>query len=340
MKKVLAISALWFLALSTTGAEAIVTASDVLARIDKEGAPAVLKQLTSEYGWSEFKDVLAHVSTGDPGWLKVAAKLADATEEVDEESGGEAGLVIWAAVSKAVPRKPAAVLALIPDGFTAQQACSPFLHDATKAEYLDLLKSSITALGKMPPDASLDAARQDCLKFLGEKLKEVKKMPADPPQEILQPVLQLVDLLSDGSAEFYPQGLRYFPYTEGGDPYTVKNHREAGSGFVADFVIEGWGGGNSDEEFLAYFAPAYTGGRWVNKKYMLQNYLVVGARGWRYIKDVKLIKDTVILKGDEYGPNDGMCCPSVPVEIHVKIGEAGLEFVDGKAAPLPGSELH
>lgn len=324
MKKLLLIAAFWLLAQSATGTETTVSSADMLAKIDKDGAPAVLKQLTSQYGWPEFNDVLAHISTGDPGWLKVAAKFADATEEADDENG-EAGLVIWAAVSKAVPRNPSAVLTLIPDEFSAQQVCDPFLHNATKADYLRLLDASIAALGEMPPDAVTSAAKQDCLKFLHEKLGEVNKMPPDPPREILEPVMQLVNLLSDGSADFYPQRLKVFPYTKIDDP-------NEGSGFIADFVIEGWGGGNDDAEYLAYFAPAFSGEHWTKKKYMLQNFLVIGGRGWRYIKSVELIKDTVVLKGAKYGPDDGMCCPSVPIEFSVKIRDFGLEFTDVKAA--------
>ncbi|MGH6611838.1 MAG: hypothetical protein ACRECQ_16465 [Burkholderiaceae bacterium] len=96
------------------------SAQDLLARIDREGSRAVVRDLWARE--PSFEHVTRQIETGAPDWLRIATALRPFTD-------GAAALSLDYALARALPRAPGAILALVDRGFVLDSICtSPFIE--------------------------------------------------------------------------------------------------------------------------------------------------------------------------------------------------------------------
>lgn len=123
------------------------------ARIVRDGAAAVVNQLNAGSGDS-WNRVIAGISSGQPAWLAVAQEL---------EPGADAGSGedLETALSTALPRNPAGVLALTGKTFPIADICSVPLIEPTDAQVTAWQHTVLAALAKVN-DAALEPRLQAC----------------------------------------------------------------------------------------------------------------------------------------------------------------------------------
>jgi hypothetical protein len=142
------------------GAEAL------LQEIDRRGPDAVLRQVyQSDERWQQ---VLDGIGSGAREWLQVAERLKRVAREPSEE--------LTIAVSRALEREPANVLALLGNAFDDDDVCSlNTLEESLGRDYAVALRSverRQQALARVG-DPALKQKRDDCLGFLDELKREV-----------------------------------------------------------------------------------------------------------------------------------------------------------------------
>jgi len=123
------------------------------ARIVRDGAVAVVNQLNAGSGDS-WSMVIAGISSGQPAWLAVAQEL---------EPGADAGSGedLETALSTALPKNPAGVLALTGKTFPIADICSVPLIEPTDAQVAAWQHTVLAALEKVN-DAKLAPSLQAC----------------------------------------------------------------------------------------------------------------------------------------------------------------------------------
>jgi hypothetical protein len=104
---------------------------------------------------------------------------------------------------------------------------------------------------------------------------------------------------------------------------------------VAVFTLEGFGRGNNYFQYLAIFNGSERESDWDSLEISLLDFMVVGGKGVRSIEfdkiNVQKTRDGILITipSMEYGPGDGMCCPSIRSLVQFRI----------KTIPLIGSRL-
>jgi hypothetical protein len=138
-------------------------------------------------------------------------------------------------------------------------------------------------------------------------------MPAlavSPDKNLLVAVEQLSTLLSDGYAELYTEPL--IPIRSSSTP-TV----------AVFFTLEGPGKGNGSWQFLAFFEhnQAVAPDEPPSHSYRLVAFRQVGSRETRFFEaaTASFHNGSLTVSGRSIGPDDPMCCPSVPIRALFKI---------------------
>jgi hypothetical protein len=138
----------------------------LLQDIESRGARAVLLEVyEDEPRWNRL---LAGVSSGTAGWLKVADQLKRVAREQSEE--------LTVALGQALEKEPANTLAVLGEAFDADDVCSlNTLEQSLGRDYAAALRSverRQRAVGGVG-DPALRAQRDECLAFLAELRREV-----------------------------------------------------------------------------------------------------------------------------------------------------------------------
>lgn len=140
----------------------------VLQAIDQRGAEAVLQQVYDDD--ARWQQVLAGVASGSRGWLHVAERLKRVAREQAEE--------LTVAVGRALEKEPANALAILGQGFDADDVCSlNTLEQSLGPDYAAALRSverrerAVAAVSA----PALHQQRDDCLGFLHELKREVMR---------------------------------------------------------------------------------------------------------------------------------------------------------------------
>ena len=141
----------------------------ILDDIARGGARRVLDQLYgSEARWRAMLD---GVASGQPAWLDVASRLKPAAARTVPVSQD-----LTVAVSRALERAPANVLAILDAAFDTDDVCSlNTLEDSLGPDYhaaLGTVERREQAVSRVDAPA-LAARRDDCLEFLRELKGEV-----------------------------------------------------------------------------------------------------------------------------------------------------------------------
>ena len=129
----------------------------------------------------------------------------------------------------------------------------------------------------------------------------------------------LVSLFSDGVAVAYPEyrHVKFAKVLEG-----------EGQTAVALFSVEGFGGGNLHEEYLAVFAPVESADIDGHKTqpYRLLAVQKIGGRGWRTFDwdGARFAPGSVHLIGKQWKAADPGCCPSAPVAVTFRIRDDAI----------------
>jgi hypothetical protein len=135
------------------------TADAVIAEMNKTSPADYVK--THGVNSPVYQNIMAQIESGDAGWLNVAQKLravtdAGATEAID------------ISVARALPKAPAAVIALANTGFPIDKICtSPFIEPAAGVE-AGYNTKAVAAIETLPADVRKSETAQSCLKNLLE----------------------------------------------------------------------------------------------------------------------------------------------------------------------------
>ena len=136
------------------------TADEVLKQIALRGARPVVWELFDRD--AEWDRLLREISSGDPRWLKVAARLRKASDAGASEELGDA-------INDAVEKSPELVLEM---GY-----CGETLYDSTAITFDELMAGvnrKIEALSKVKR-CDLIKKRDRCIKSLREWILEARK---------------------------------------------------------------------------------------------------------------------------------------------------------------------
>lgn len=146
--------------------EADASAAALLERIEAEGAEAVLLEIYEDD--RQWQPVLRGIASGSPAWLQVGVRLKRVARIQAEE--------LTVALSRALERQPAAVLALLGDAFDADDVCSlNTLEQSLGKDYsaaLRTVEGRERAVSRVS-DPRLLEQRDECLGFLRELKREV-----------------------------------------------------------------------------------------------------------------------------------------------------------------------
>lgn len=84
-------------------------------------------------------------------------------------------------------------------------------------------------------------------------------------------------------------------------------------------TLEGFGGGNNYSRYLVVY-------RYVEPVWFASTVLLVGGKGNASVGGdrLRLVGSDLSTDAMFYGPNDGMCCASVPGRIHFRVGIGGM----------------
>jgi hypothetical protein len=138
----------------------------VLQDIERRGPEAVLRGVYQED--QRWQQVLAGIASGSRAWLQVAERLKRVAREPAEE--------LTVAVSRALEREPANVLAILGHGFDEDDVCSlNTLEESLGRDYalaLRAVERRRQAVGRVGHSA-LQQRRSNCLAFLEELKREV-----------------------------------------------------------------------------------------------------------------------------------------------------------------------
>jgi hypothetical protein len=144
-------------------------AQAILDDVGRRGARPVLDQLYGQEG--RWRALLEGVASGEPRWLEVAAAfkpVALRNLSVSQE--------LTVAVSRALERAPAHVLAVLDGAFDTDDVCSlNTVEDSLGPDYqaaVGTVERRERALARVS-DPALAARRDDCLDFLRELKGEV-----------------------------------------------------------------------------------------------------------------------------------------------------------------------
>lgn len=141
-------------------------ATALLERIEAEGAEAVLLEIYEDDG--QWQPLLRGIASGSQAWLRVGVLLKRVARIQAEE--------LTVALSRALERQPAAVLALLGDAFDADDVCSlNTLEQSLGKDYAAALRTvegRERAVSRVS-DPRLLEQRDECLGFLRELKREV-----------------------------------------------------------------------------------------------------------------------------------------------------------------------
>lgn len=137
------------------------------------------------------------------------------------------------------------------------------------------------------------------------------------PEDLAKESVVLSNILSDGYAKFYP---------EQSQVVEIPSYPSLGfkSGVAVLMSMGGWAGGNTNSQYVAVYA--------VNedlklgkapKKYRLISFKKVGGKGDRLFTTLSYENQALVLSGFGYGELDGLCCPSLPINLMLTIGDRG-----------------
>ena len=137
--------------------------------------------------------------------------------------------------------------------------------------------------------------------------------------EVNADVSKLVALMKDSYAEEYEKARGIKIMTDNVDNNVVA---------VAVFTIESFGLGNNYTQFMAVFTNLSTASPGHPQRLSLLDVKVVGGHGLRAVEfgkinirkvNIKERKVLITMPSLEYGPEDGMCCPSIKSNIQYSI---------------------
>lgn len=145
-------------AAAPAGAFAKTGPTEIGARIDRDGAAATVTRLAAKHKWHR---VLANIGTGRAEWLALAPRLAAGTD-------ASQSLALTIALADALPRKPAAVLAVAAAAkgpLAIERVCAaPYIEPiATDLAYYRTRARRAVEGVSAPP---LQAAKRACLAAL------------------------------------------------------------------------------------------------------------------------------------------------------------------------------
>lgn len=131
-------------------------------------------------------------------------------------------------------------------------------------------------------------------------------------QRVLRRALDsLIFLYGDGIASTYE-----------GSPNVIRYGRIFGGkrlDAVAYFSLEGQGGSNHHQEYIAFFrAVEYADiADKKSRPYQLIATKQIGARGWRWMdaESMRIVKGKLLISGNQMGDGDALCCPSTPINL-------------------------
>lgn len=138
--------------------------------------------------------------------------------------------------------------------------------------------------------------------------------------EVNAKVSQLVELLRDSCAQ-EDRDVRGIQI--------LKNREDNTVTAVAIFTIEGFGHANNDTQFMAAFENMSKKSEGNPPKLSLLDVIAVGGKGMRYIdsNNIRMKKSqdgiVIMLSTWEYGPDDGLCCPSIKSKTRFIIARDG-----------------
>lgn len=147
----------------------------------------------------------------------------------------------------------------------------------------------------------------------------VLQVKAEPlPEELALDVKMLSDALVDLHAELNADEVIYAQIQAN----TYDGYKDV---VAAIFTIGGWGGGNSETQYLAVFDINDIDENATEKnEYSLMSVIPIGGRGDRFFDSIGTLGGNIVLFGLEYLDDDPSCCPSQPITVLVSIGRRGV----------------
>ena len=140
--------------------------------------------------------------------------------------------------------------------------------------------------------------------------------PASLPDELAEEAGMLGSILSDGRAVFYPESASYLSLSSlNGPGYS--------NGVAVLMTLGGWGGGATNNQYLALYAINSIAGVSPVKTYRLLSVRHVGGKGDRLFTGVRETGKGLVLSGFSYAAEDPLCCPAKPLEVTFTFGERG-----------------
>ncbi|KAI9130811.1 hypothetical protein [Acaryochloris sp. CCMEE 5410] len=137
------------------------------------------------------------------------------------------------------------------------------------------------------------------------------------PADLAQESVALSKMLSDGYAKFYP---------EHSQVVEIPGYPSLGfkSGVAVLMSMGGWAGGNTNTQYVAVYGinEDLRLGKAPNK-YRLISFKRVGGKGDRLFTTLRHENQALVLSGFGYGDSDGLCCPSLPINLILTIGDRG-----------------
>ncbi|MGB9429078.1 MAG: hypothetical protein WCC11_04255 [Gammaproteobacteria bacterium] len=97
--------------------------------------------------------------------------------------------------------------------------------------------------------------------------------------------------------------------------------------FFVLFSVSGWGGSDAAGQYLAYFYPPNAGLFTPREEYVLQDFILVGGNGWRWLHLKSIKGDVITLSGKKDGPND-WCCPTIPITVGLTFRNGRFEYLN------------
>jgi hypothetical protein len=138
------------------------------------------------------------------------------------------------------------------------------------------------------------------------------------PSAMLKQVEHLVELLRDSYATGYPEATMY---------QLVHVNKDTDIA-LSVFTIEGFGGGNNHQQFLAVFYPEKEQGK---QHFVFGDVIQIGGKGWRSIQSLQAKASQlnhqqilISLPALENGPDDGANFPSVKTKVSLTLKDGKL----------------
>lgn len=138
------------------------------------------------------------------------------------------------------------------------------------------------------------------------------------PVAMVKQVAHLTELLRDSYAVGYPEATMY-------QSLHFKNGTDIA---LAVFTVEGFGGGNNHQQFLAVFYPENEQGK---QHFVFGDVMQIGGKGWRSIESLQAKASqlnsrhyVITLPALENGPDDAPNFPSIKSKISVTLKDGKL----------------